>query len=162
MKNLIVVILILVAQVSWAQINQNNKKSPGVVKYDFNTYKGDPIKTGWLFSDSTYRKLYISYKAADTTITYFQKQGERLERIASEFSGLKDEYDQKAEADQTLIMNQQETIGKLNVLLTQSTDDNAKMLKQFWKIGKVRLHKGTTISIGASALLLGYMAGKAF
>lgn len=162
MKNLIVVILILVAQVSWAQINQSTKKSPGVIRYDFNTYNGDPIKTGWLFNDSTYRKLYISYKAADTTINYLQKQGERLERIANEFGSLKEEYDRKAEVDRAMIMDQRETIGKLNTMLTSSQDDNAKLLKQFWTIGKVKLHKGTSVSIGLSALLIGYMAGKTF
>lgn len=161
MKNIIVIALLLIAQVSLAQINQNNKK-PGIVKYDFSIYKGDPIKTGWLFSDSTYRKLYTSYNAADTTIRYFQEQGQRLEKIANDFTGLKKQYDDKAAADQKLILDQQTDIGKLNTLLTSATDDNEKMLKQFWKIGKVRLHKGTTISIGASALLLGYMAGKTF
>lgn len=161
MKNIIIIVLLLISQISLAQINQSNKK-PGIIKYDFSTYKGDPIKTGWLFSDSTYRKLYTSYNAADTTIRYFVEQGQRLERIAKEFGGLKEEYDAKAEADQAIIMGQQETIGKLNTLLTNAIDDNVKISKQFWKIGGVRLHKGTCVSVGLSVGVLGYMVGKSF
>jgi len=159
MKNIIIIALMLSIQVAFAQSNQ---KKSGIIKYDFSTYIGTPIKTGWLFNDSTYRKLYISYKAADTTIAYFQKQAERMDKIISEFQYLKKEYDLKAEKDHELIINQQKTIGEFNGLLTTAQRDNELILKQFWRFGSVKLHKGTMISVGITAGLIGYMAGKAF
>jgi len=148
--------------ISVSAFGQFNGKKNSIVKYDYATYSGKPIQKGWLFSDSTYRALYKSYNAADTMMVYFEKQGERLEKIANEFNSLKVEFNQKAKDDNAMIVSQQQTIGELKKSFDSSQEDNAKIFKQFWNVGSIKLHKGTTIAVGITAGLIGYMAGKAF
>ncbi len=159
MKSILIIIIaiFITSSTSIAQFRQS-----GITKYDYQTYKGTPIQKGWLFSDSTYRKLYKSYAAADTMVTYFEKQGIRLENLANSFESVKKEYSEKAYADLDLILEQQKTIGTLTTSFNSSQTDNAKIMKQFWDLGSIKLHKGTTISVGFTALLLGYMVGKTF
>lgn len=162
MKNLLTILLVAITLTTFAQTDTTKAKvKPVIIKYDFGTYTGNPVKKGWLFDDATYRMLYRSYTAADTMVNYYEEQAKRFETLSGTFIDLKKEYDAKAANDQTLILSQQTTIGELNNSFRTAQENNADLLKQFWKVGKLRLHKSTTITIGVVALGTGYLIGRA-
>lgn len=131
-----------------------------IVKYDYATYQGTPIKTGWLFDDETYKKLYTSYNAADSLIKAF----EHYEKMMADIEKLNKKviagYDTRIlEKDSTIAKNEKE-LKDLNDLLKKSNDNVEKFSKQFIHIGKWRIHKGTAFSVGVSSLVVGYLIGK--
>lgn len=116
-----------------------------IIRYDFDTYKG-PIKKGWLFSDAEYKKLYRSYHAMDSLNTYFDKQVELL-RVINQFKVSVDSLQsEKLMEKDRLIGSQEQIIKDLNANVKSAVSDNQKILGQFWKVGGIRLHKGTSIA----------------
>lgn len=152
--------IVLLATTSHAQV----KKYTGITRYDFSVYQGYPIKTGWLMSDSLYRVVYHYSVLTDSLLIPIQKLNSSFNRVRLEYETLKLKLEMKSDSDTQMIADQQRTINGLNVLLLSSTDNNKKILSQFWILGKagIRIHKATAITVGVSVGILGYMVGKTF
>lgn len=140
-----------------AQDSTKTVTNRNIIKYNYATYSGKPIKKGWLFSDSEYKKLYNSYTAMDSLINYFEMQREISNMMRSMNGKLDNFQNERIQDKDDRILEQQETIGALKLQIDESAELNKELLGQFFKIGKIRLHKGTTIKVAIGAALATYL-----
>lgn len=160
MGKLILLLILMLAAVSVYGQNEPKPTNREIIKYNFGTYTGTPIERGWLFSDSEYKKLYKSYTAMDSLTNYFEIQRQVSKTIDEMNFKLGEFQSERSLKKDELILVQQETIGNLRIEIKNATDLNDDILKQFFKLGKIRLHKGTTIKVGLGAALATYLIVK--
>lgn len=164
MAKLITILLLFISQFALAQFRQNSETTQtprtDIIKYDFNTYTGTPIKTGWLFDDATYKKLYVSYNAADSLLKAFDQYDKMIQQMNVLNSQVVSTYETRIKEKDDLNKQQEEDIKKLNELINSSNDNVKKFEKQFIKVGNIRIHKGTAFKVGVSALVMGWLIGK--
>lgn len=153
MKSIFVFMLALISITAQAQFRQT--KNPGIIKYDFNNYSGKPILKGWLFSDSTYRKLYYSYEAADSVIDYYKQQSENIKQTESTFRLTTAAWKDKSKADSVHIAKQDKSFQDLVVELNKSTALSTTAIDE----AKHRVPVITVVEISAACAVLGLITG---
>jgi hypothetical protein len=160
MERIIIVMLLFVSTLTFAQTDNTNVQRNDILKYDFNLYKGVPIQKGWLFNDDTYKKLYVSYNAADSLMKSFETYNKMIKKLDSLNKQIPLQYKERIRLKDAAITVQSKSISDLNILLNTSDNNIKKIEKQFITIGNVKIHKSTGFKVGISALVIGYLIGK--
>lgn len=140
-----------------AQFNNNTRTD--IVRYNFNTYKGTPIKDGWLFDDITYKKLYASYTAADSLIAAFEEYKALAKKTDDLNLKLITTLEQRVVDKDSLINKQSNSLVSMNELLERSNKNVETLQDQFITIGKMKIHKGTAWKVGIPMFILGGLIG---
>lgn len=155
-KYFLAVIFITVAASVSAQINQRTD----IIKFDFNTYQGTPIQKGWLFNESSYKKLYVSYNSIDSLMDAFQRYTQMMKKMDSLNQIVNNDYQDRIKIKDLEIDGLKKAVLDSKTLLDQS-DKNVKAFeKQFWYIGRQRIHKSTAIKCAITFGVLGWLVGK--
>lgn len=163
MAKIITLLLICCCFVSHAQFNQNITTVPrtDIVKFDFSTYNGTPIKKGWLFTEDAYKKLYVSYNAADSLIKAFDQYETMIQQMDTLHKQVVANYEKRIVDKDLLIKKQNDDFNRLDGLLKDSDKNVKKFEKQFIKIAGVYIHIGTAVKVGVSGLVVGWLVGSA-
>lgn len=163
MAKIITFLLLVISISANAQFRQANNPTPrtDIIRYDFNTYQGTPIKTGWLFDDVTYKKLYTSYNAADSLIATLQQYQDTFQKLDTANKILIANYAERIKDKDILIAKQNDDFKKMNDLYKASDQNVHKFEKQFVKIGGVYIHLGTAWRVAIAAGVVGWLIGKA-
>lgn len=149
----------LISTIAFGQFRQTSTPRTDIIKYDFSTYQGTPIQTGWLFSDDAYKKLYLSYTAADSIIQKLETYDAIVKKIDTLHRAVVAEYEARIKDKDIYIKKQEADIDNLKKLFDDSDKNVKKFEKQFIKIGGIYIHKGTAVKVGLSFGFVGYLIG---
>lgn len=161
MKKIFTFILVALSIHVNAQFRQGSTVKTNIIRYNFDTYQGTPIKTGWLFDDATYKKLYVSYNAADSLIKSFEKYQITMRNYDSANIEMLHVYETRIKEKDDLILKQNTDFNNLNTDLNKSNDNVKAYRRQFIKIGNTYIHVGTFVKTAITFGVLGFIAGKA-